>query len=127
MTSTQTFTLWAIALVIFFGAQSFESQTPIPTTPPPKSKGCIYPTREIHYLRTEMRPIIPVSQIHKCFYDINHRLIRRSTYNFEHGYQLKKPTDEVIYEWDRDRLKSYSTRRATHGNGEVDFEVFNLR
>jgi hypothetical protein len=92
----------------------------------PLSKGCIYPTREVRFIRTEVRHIVPVAQIHKCTYDESKRLVKVSTYNFEIGYQMKKPTEEVIYEWAKFRLIQFSVRRASHGNGDVDVEVYRL-
>lgn len=92
----------------------------------PLSKGCNYPTREVRFIRTEVKHIVPVAQIHKCTYDESKRLVKVSTYNFEKGYQLKKPTEEVIYEWTKLRLIQFSVRKANHGNGEVDIEVYKL-
>ena len=92
----------------------------------PESRGCIYPTKEVRYTRTEIKHTVPVSQIHVCKYDKRKRLIKVSTYNFERGYQMKKPTEEVIYNWNNFRLTRYSIRMATHGNGEVDMEIYRL-
>lgn len=92
----------------------------------PLSKGCAYPTREVVYTKTEIKHIVPQAQIHKCHYDKSHRLVRVSTYNFEKGYQMKMPTEEVLYEWDNHKLTQYSTRRADHGGGQVDVEVYRL-
>tara|TARA_B000000609_G_C24107512_1_gene311987 strand:- start:31 stop:420 length:390 start_codon:yes stop_codon:yes gene_type:complete len=92
----------------------------------PLSKGCSYPAKEVRFIKTELKRIIPVAQIHKCSYDSSKRLVRVRTYNFERGYQMKKPTEEVIYKWSKYRLTQYSVRRATHGNGEVDIEVYKL-
>ena len=90
----------------------------------PESKGCNYPTKEVKYIKTELKHIIPFSQVHKCTYDHHHRLIKVSTYNFELGYQMKKPTTEVLYKWHHYRLLQYSVRNATFGNGEVDVEIY---
>lgn len=92
----------------------------------PESKGCHYPTKQIRYIRTEVQHIVPTAQVHKCFYDSSKRLTKVSTYNFERGYQLVKPTKEVRYKWSNYRLLEYSIRRATHGSGEVDAEVYRL-
>lgn len=92
----------------------------------PKSKGCIYPTKEVRQTKTEIKHIIPVSLIHKCQYDKKKRLVKVSTYNFEQGYQMKRPTEEVLYEWVNFRLSRYSVRKASHGNGEVDVEIYHL-
>jgi len=32
----------------------------------------------------------------------------------------------VIYEWNKLRLIQFSVRKASHGNGEVDIEVYKL-
>jgi len=40
---------------------------------------------------------------------------------------MKKPTEEVLYKWDRLNLLQYSVRKATHGNGEIDVEVYLLK
>tara|TARA_B100000424_G_scaffold260783_1_gene244999 strand:- start:703 stop:1095 length:393 start_codon:yes stop_codon:yes gene_type:complete len=92
----------------------------------PLSKGCSYPAKEVRFIKTELKRIIPVAQIHKCTYDSSKRLVRVRTYNFERGYQMKKPTEEVIYKWSNFRLIQFSVRRATHGNGEIDIEVYKL-
>ncbi len=92
----------------------------------PLSKGCSYPAKEVRFIKTELKRILPVAQIHKCSYDSSKRLVRVSTYNFERGYQMKKPTEEVIYKWSKYRLTQFSVRRASHGNGEVDIEVYKL-
>lgn len=92
----------------------------------PESRGCIWPIKVIKHSKTELKRIVPFVQIHKCKYDTKHRLIRVSTFNFEIGYQMKKPTKEVLYKWDRTKLEQYSIRKASHGNGEVDAEVFNF-
>lgn len=90
----------------------------------PKSKGCHYPVKEVRYTKTEMKHIVPYSQIHKCTYDKSKRLVKVSTYNFEKGYQLKKPTEVVIYKWEMLKIQQISIRKATHGNGEVDTETY---
>ncbi len=90
----------------------------------PKSKGCVWPVKIIKYTKTEIKHIVPVAQTYKCAYDKYHRLIKVSTYNFERGYQMKKPTEEVIYVWNKLRISQYSVRKATHGNGEIDVEVY---
>jgi hypothetical protein len=92
----------------------------------PESKGCIYPTKEVRHTKTEIKHILPVALIHKCIYDTKKRLIKVSTYNFERGFQMERPTQEVLYEWENFRLSKYSTRKASHGNGEVDVEVYRL-
>ena len=92
----------------------------------PLSKGCSYPAKEVRFIKTELKRIIPVAQIHKCTYDSSKRLVRVRTFNFERGYQMKKPTEEVIYKWSKFRLIQFSVRRATHGNGEIDIEVYKL-
>ena len=92
----------------------------------PLSKGCSYPAKEVRFIKTELKRVLPVSQIHKCSYDSSKRLMKVSTYNFERGYQMKKPTEEVIYKWSKFRLIQFSVRRATHGNGEIDVEVYKL-
>ena len=90
----------------------------------PESKGCVYPIKMIKYTRTEIKHIVPVAQVYKCSYDDRHRLIKVSTYNFERGYQMVMPTEEVLYEWDHLRLSQYTIRKATHGNGEIDAEIY---
>jgi hypothetical protein len=92
----------------------------------PESKGCMYPTNSVNFTKTEIRHIVPISQIHKCHYDQHKRLVKVSTYNFEQGYQMKKPTQEVLYQWVKYKLVQYSIRKASHGNGEVDVEVYRL-
>jgi hypothetical protein len=92
----------------------------------PSSKGCMYPTKSVSFTRTEIKHIVPIAKVHKCTYDKRKRLVRVSTYNFERGFQMKKPTEEVLYEWLNYRLVRYSIRRATHGNGELDMEVYRL-
>ncbi len=93
----------------------------------PQSKGCTFPVKEVRHKKTEMEHIVPYSQIHKCTYDPLKRLVKVSTYNFERGYQMKKPTEEVLYKWDRLKLVQFSIRKATHGNGEIDTEVYQLK
>ena len=90
----------------------------------PGSKGCNYPTKEVKYIKTELKHVIPIAQLHKCTYDDHHRLVKVSTYNFERGYQMKKPTTEYLYKWHNYRLMQYSIRNATYGNGEVDVKVY---
>lgn len=90
----------------------------------PESKGCIWPIKKVKYIKTEIKHIVPVALIHKCIYDKHHRLVKVSTFNFERGYQMEFPTEEVLYKWEGIRLYQYSIRRATHGNGEVDTEVY---
>ena len=90
----------------------------------PESKGCIWPVKQIKYTKTEIKHIVPVAQVYKCTYDQEHRLVKVSTYNFERGYQMEIPTEEVLYKWNGIRLYQYSIRRATHGNGEIDIEVY---
>lgn len=90
----------------------------------PESKGCVYPIKSIKYTRTEIKHIVPVAQVYKCFYDARHRLMKVSTYNFERGYQMIMPTEEVLYEWEHLRLSKYTIRKATHGNGEIDVESY---
>jgi hypothetical protein len=90
----------------------------------PESKGCVYPIKMIKYTKTEIKHIVPVAQVYKCFYDDRHRLIKVSTYNFERGYQMVMPTEEVLYEWEHLRLSRYTIRKATHGNGEIDAESY---
>ena len=92
----------------------------------PESKGCVYPTRKIKFIKTELQHLVPYAQVHECHYDKLKRLIKVSTYDFEKGYQMKKPTKEVLYEWSNYRLTQYSTRKASHGNGEVDVEIYRL-
>ena len=93
----------------------------------PQSKGCAYPVKEVRHTKTEMEHIVPYSQIHKCSYDRLKRLVKVSTYNFERGYQMVKPTEEVIYKWNRLKITQFSIRKATHGNGEIDAEVYHLK
>mgnify|MGYP000993974217 CR=1 FL=1 len=93
---------------------------------PPLSKGCVYPTRKVKVTKTELVHFLPYAQIHKCKYDSKNRLIRVSTYDFEQGYQMKKPVQEIIYSWSGSKLKKYSIREAIHGNGEIDKKVFLL-
>ena len=90
----------------------------------PLSKGCIWPSKEVKYIKTEIKHIVPVAQVYKCTYDNKHRLVKVSTFNFEHGYRMKIPTTEVFYKWNGIRLTQYSVRKASHGNGEVDVEVY---
>ena len=90
----------------------------------PESKGCIWPIRQVKYIKTEIKHIVPVAQVYRCTYDTSHRLVKVSTFNFERGYQMEIPTEEVLYEWDRFRLTQYSIRKASHGNGEVDVEIY---
>ena len=90
----------------------------------PQSKGCIWPVKEVKYIKTEIKHIVPVAQVYKCTYDTSHRLVKVSTFNFERGYQMEFPTEEVLYKWNGIRLYQYSIRRATHGNGEIDVERF---
>jgi hypothetical protein len=92
----------------------------------PLSKGCVWPIRQVKHTKTEIKHIVPVAQIYKCSYDKIHRLVKVSTFDFERGYQMKIPTEEVLYEWDRLRLTQYSIRKASHGNGEVDVEIYTL-
>ena len=92
----------------------------------PQSKGCAFPIKEVRHTKTEMKHIVPYSQIHKCSYDHLKRLVKVDTYNFERGYQMKKPTESVLYKWDGLKLVQFSIRKATHGNGEVDTEVYHL-
>jgi hypothetical protein len=92
----------------------------------PESKGCMWPIRQVKYTKTEIKHIVPVAQVYKCSYDKTHRLVKVSTFDFERGYQMKIPTEEVLYEWDRIRLTQYSIRKASHGNGEVDVEIYTL-
>jgi len=93
----------------------------------PMSKGCAFPVQEVRRIKTEIEHIVPYSQIHKCYYNSLNMLVKVSTYNFERGYQMKKPTEEVLYKWDRLNLLQYSVRKATHGNGEIDVEVYLLK
>jgi hypothetical protein len=121
------FLMISLILMIFLLTQRKEmSQAKVVLWSVPESKGCIYPTRKVNFTRTEIRHIVPIAQVHKCTYDKRHRLISVSTYNFEKGYQMKKPTEEVLYEWSGYRLTQYSIRKASHGNGEVDVEVYRL-
>ena len=90
----------------------------------PESKGCGWPVKEIRYIKTEIKHIVPIAQVYKCTYDKRHRLVKVSTFNFEQGYQMEMPTEEVLYKWDSIRLAQYSIRKASHGNGEVDVEIF---
>jgi hypothetical protein len=92
----------------------------------PLSKGCVWPVREVKYTKTEIKHIVPVAQVYKCTYDKNHRLVKVSTFNFERGYQMEIPTEEVLYEWIGVRLTRYSVRKASHGNGEIDVEIYTL-
>ena len=91
------------------------------------SKGCAFPVQEVRRIKTEIEHIVPYSQINKCYYNSLNMLVKVSTYNFERGYQMKKPTEEVLYKWDRLNLMQYSVRKATHGNGEIDVEVYLLK
>ena len=95
--------------------------------PPPESKGCVYPIKEVKEVKTEMMHILPYTLIHKCYYEGGGRLTKVSTYNLEVGYQLKKPTHEVLFHWAGDILQSFSRREAVHGNGEVDVSVVYLK
>lgn len=90
----------------------------------PHSKGCVWPVKKVKYIKTEIKHIVPVAQVYKCTYDKSHRLVKVSTFNFERGYQMVMPTEEVLYEWNGIRLHQYSIRRATHGNGEIDVEIY---
>ena len=93
---------------------------------PPLSQGCFYPTKEVKVTKTELVHFLPYAQVHKCHYNKYKKLIRVSTYNFEHGYQMIKPVREVIYSWSGSKLKRYSIREASHGNGEIDKKIFQL-
>ena len=93
----------------------------------PLSKGCVYPIKEVKLIKTEIQHIVPIAQVYKCTYDKAHRLVKVSTYDFEIGYQMKIPTEEVLYKWDRFLLTQYSIRRSTHGNGEIDVEIYKLK
>jgi len=115
-----------IAIILSYLIFSYPSEIKTVVWSLPLSKGCSYPAKEVRFIKTELKRIIPVAQIHKCSYDSSKRLVRVRTYNFERGYQMKKPTEEVIYKWSKYRLTQYSVRRATHGNGEVDIEVYKL-
>lgn len=90
----------------------------------PLSKGCIWPIKEIKYIKTEIKHIVPVAQVYKCTYNNRHLLVKVSTFNFERGYRMDLPTEEVFYKWDGIRLNQYSVRKASYGNGEVDVEKF---
>lgn len=92
----------------------------------PESQGCVWPVKIIKRSKTEIKRVVPYVQVHKCKYDSKNRLIRVSTYNFEVGYQMKKPTREVFYKWNSLFLSQYSIRKASHGNGDIDIEVFNF-
>ena len=39
---------------------------------------------------------------------------------------MESPTEEVLYKWNGIRLYQYSVRKASHGNGEVDVEIYTL-
>lgn len=121
------FMMISLILMIFLLTQRKEmSQTKVVLWSIPESKGCIYPTGKVNYTKTEIKHVVPVARVHKCIYDDRKRLIKVSTYNFERGYQMERPTEEVLYEWSNYRLTQYSIRKASHGNGEVDVEVYRL-
>jgi hypothetical protein len=89
----------------------------------PESKGCVYPTKEIRYIHTEIKRT--VSLIHICKYDDRNRLSKVSTYNFERGYLMKEPLKEVLYLWADFRLSQYSIRSATHGEEREVYRFLN--
>jgi hypothetical protein len=117
----------SLAMSIFVLAEISLNEPKVVVWSVPKSKGCTFPVKEVRHIKTEMEHIVPYSQIHKCYYDRLKRLVKVSTYNFERGYQMKKPTEEVLYKWNRLKLLQYSVRKATHGNGDVDVEVYVLK
>ena len=122
--------VFSLLMVGLFALFSVGSRTRIKTKYvylPSESKGCIYPVKEVKEVKTEMKHILPYTLIHKCHYDGGNRLIKVSTYNLEVGYQLKKPTHEVLFHWAGGILRSFSRREATHGNGEVDVSVVYLK
>ncbi len=119
-------TIFSLMVGIFILTKVSPEKTNIIIFSLPESKGCVYPTKEVRYTRTEIKHSIPVSQVHKCRYDKRNRLIKVSTFNFERGYQMKKPTKVILYQWVNLRLSQYSIRKATHGNGEIDVEVYRL-
>ena len=116
--------MFTILLMLVFLTKNSSPKTRVILWNIPNSKGCIWPIKEVKYTKTEIKHIVPVSQIHRCFYDKTHRLSKVSSYNFERGYQMKRPTQEVLYKWNKFRLLQYSIRKASHGNGEVDIEVY---
>jgi len=123
----KAFSLIVIALLALFTVGSRVAQDTNYTYPPAITKGCVYPIKEVQEVKTEMRHILPYTLTHKCRYDEKQRLIRVSTYNLEVGYQLKKPTQEILLHWAGGVLKGFSFREATHGNGEVDVRVVHLK
>ena len=117
----------SLLLILFSMTKTHEkSKTRILIWSLPESKGCVYPTKEVRHTKTEIKHIVPIALIHKCHYDTNKRLVKVSTYNFERGFQMERPTEEVLYLWSNYRLTQYSIRKATHGNGEVDVEIYRL-
>lgn len=126
--STKSLYIFLISILsLIFGMSSFNKRIVyVELQSPPLSKGCFYPTREVKVTKTELEHFLPYSQIHKCHYNSKKKLIRVSTYDFEQGYQMKKPVQEVIYSWTGSKLRKYSIREAIHGNGEIDKKVFHL-
>ena len=127
MTTKYSYLFLFSMLSLIFG-MSFSKQKVIyvELQNPPLSKGCFYPTKEVKVTKTELVHFLPYAQVHKCHYNDDKKLIRVSTYNFEQGYQMIKPVQEVIYSWSGSKLKRYSIREASHGNGEIDKKVFQL-
>jgi hypothetical protein len=113
----------SISYLMLFGFIAREPQERFVLYAVPESKGCIYPTKEIKETKVELKHVIPYTKIHTCNYDDSKRLISVKTYNFEVGYQMKKPTHEIIYHWVGTRLSKVSFREASHGQGEVDIRV----
>ena len=123
--STKSSYIFLISILsLIFGMSSFNKRIVyVELQSPPLSKGCFYPTREVKVSKTELGHFLPYSQIHKCHYNSKKKLIRVSTYDFEQGYQMKKPVREVVYSWSGSKLRKYSIREATFGNGEIDKKV----
>ena len=120
-------TMCSLILGVLVLTELSSKQTKIVIWSVPQSKGCAYPIKEVKYTKTEMIHIVPYSQIHKCTYDHLKRLVKVSTYNFERGYQMKMPTEVVLYKWERSKLLQFSVRKATHGNGEIDTEIYRFK
>lgn len=113
----------SLSYLMLFGFIARQPQEKFVLYAVPESKGCIYPVREIKETKVELRHVIPYTKIHLCIYDTSQRLTNVKTYNFEVGYQMKKPTHEIIYHWVGNRLSKVSFREASHGRGEVDLNV----
>ena len=113
----------SVSYLVLFGFIARHPQERLVLYALPESKGCIHPVKEVKERKVELKHFIPYTKIHVCSYDVAQRLTRVQTYNFEVGYQMKKPTHEIIYRWVGNRLSEVSFREASHGRGEVDLKV----